>query len=472
MSRTPRLALAALAAVAACTDAPTPLAPPESPVAARGGAAASGAYIIRTRADALPDEFAEEVRAAGGTVRRAFPELGVVVATSEQADFAARASRLAAVAAVIPDLPIRSAEMDGADLAVDPLAHTGPVNTHDEPRFGLQWPLDAIDAPEAWALGATGAGARVAVLDAGFDLAHPDLNDNWDLGAARSFVPGIPLSDDPGSHGTHVSGIIAAEDNEIGVLGVAPRATLIPIKVLHRGSGDLSWAVEAIYYAATRVEAGGAGADVMNMSFGVLLTPDEAKLYRREIHEVFDRATRYAWQQGVTMVAAAGNESRNLDDEGKHFLHLMSDLQHVIAVSATAPSGWALGNTDFTRPTTYTNTGKSLVDLAAPGGDISLPFTNPPTFCVIGGVRATCAAFDLVYSTVRGVYGFNRGTSMASPHVAGVAALVVGQGGGAMHPAQVGAALRQGALDLGTPGRDEVYGHGFVNAHQAVLRAR
>lgn len=471
MSRTPGLALAALAALAACTDAPAPLAPSGGPATARAGASTAGAYIIRTRADALPDEFAEQVQAAGGTVTRAFPELGLAVATSTSADFAARASRLAAVASVIPDLPIQSPDTEAAGDEIEEFGHTGPVNPHNDPLAALQWSLDAIDAPEAWALGATGAGVRVAVIDGGFDLTHPDLNDNIDLSAARSFVPGIPLTTDPGfSHGTHVSGIIAAEDNNIGVIGIAPRATLIPLKALHLGRGEFSWIIEAIHYAATPSAEGGAGADVINLSLGALLTPAQAKLLRHELDKALDRVTRYAWQQGVTVVAAAGNSRLNLDAEGKHFLSLPADNQHVIAVSATAPVGWGFGNTDFARPTSYTNTGKSLIDLAAPGGGFGLLPSLAP--CTVAGITRPCFVFDGVLSTLRGGYGWVNGTSMASPAVAGVAALVIGQSGGEMHPAQVAAALRQGALDLGKPGRDEVYGHGFLNAHQAVLRAR
>ncbi len=149
---------------------------------------------------------------------------------------------------------------------------------------------------------------------------------------------------------------------------------------------------------------------------------------------------------------------------------------NVIAVAATGPVGFALGATNFSRPASYTNFGQSAIDFGAPGGDFVLPGNAVCTVPRIpsGTLLNFCFAFDLVLSpgTRKGVsnagYFFAAGTSMAAPHVAGVAALIIGKSGGSMKPAQVEAALRASADDLGKPGNDDFYGKGFVNALRAV----
>jgi len=133
---------------------------------------------------------------------------------------------------------------------------------------------------------------------------------------------------------------------------------------------------------------------------------------------------------------------------------------NVVAVSATAPSGFAYGGTDFDTPASYTNYGQRVIDFAAPGGDFDYP--------------APFYYYDMVLSTVRGsgastsTYSWAAGTSMAAPHVAGVAALIIQANGGHITPAQVLAALRHGADDLGKPGNDDYYGSGRVNAFASV----
>lgn len=111
----------------------------------------------------------------------------------------------------------------------------------------------AVEGPAAWATGAAGKGARVAILDGGIHSTHIDLAANIDLGASTSFVPGFAFNQDGGSfwHGTHVAGIVAAADNGIGTIGIAPEATLVGVKVLHNGSGAFSWVIQGILYAAT-----------------------------------------------------------------------------------------------------------------------------------------------------------------------------------------------------------------------------
>jgi subtilisin family serine protease len=282
-----------------------------------------------------------------------------------------------------------------------------------------------------------------------------------------------------------VAGIVAAADNGPGgfagggTIGIAPSATLIGVKVLDGGSGHFSWIIAGIMYAAQPLAEGGAGAHVINMSLGALIdmTPKDAtkeeikqlKADVRELDKAISRAADYAWERGVTVIGAAGNDATHL---GKQFVHFPSMSQKVISVAATGPMGWALGANNFSRQASYTNFGKKGVDLAAPGGDAALPGEDAcrvasPTIPGFG-VTTACWVFDMYLSTSRAGLSWAAGTSMASPVAAGVAALIIGKYNGLITPAGVKAKLEQGAIDLGKPGNDNVYGKGWVNAWNSV----
>ena len=472
--RTTTLALLALPLAACSSDSVAPIVP-NAPSLAKAGASAR--YVVELKADAVPRGFAEQVARLGGSVEMQLDGAGVVVVSSGRADFEAAAERLAGVAAVTRDAVVEL--VNPVETVVELDAAADAVNTANDPFYPAQWHLPAVDAPEAWATGATGAGARVAILDGGVFTAHPDLNDNVDLAASRSFVPGFAYNQDTGTfwHGTHVAGIVAAEDNDRGVLGVAPKATLVAVKVLHNGSGAFSWVLNGMYYAGTPLDQGGAGADIMNLSLGGIVpeksSDSETRAALKDLIQAFDRVAAYANRNGTTVIASAGNSNINFDDD-KHRVTLPGGAKHVLGISATAPLGWAKGATDFARKASYTNTGSRLVDFAAPGGDSAYPGTES---CTVAGLLRPCWVFDLVLSTSRGTtanggYSWAAGTSMAAPVAAGIAALIVAQNGGDMHPAQLEAALRQSSIDLGKPGKDDLYGHGWVNAYRAVTGAK
>ena len=472
-----------LVALSACADAPTlPSSSATVAIDASGLLTAEGAsYVLVMNGNAIPESFSADIAAAGGAVSAMMPEIGVAVVSSSDAGFSAMASKLRGVQSVALDLVSQWANPAGATDAgeagepyVGDASHA--IGAHESFR-NIQWAPDAVSAPAAWATGALGAGARVAILDGGVHSRHVDIAPRLDAARSRNFTTsGGPANwnTDVGTfwHGTHVAGIVAAPANGIGTVGIAPAATLISVKVLHNGRGAFSWIINGIYYASTSIANGGAGAHIINMSLGAGF--DRNGRDAASLLVALGRATTRASQNGVTVIAAAGNSAVDLDHTNNLvFVPAMSP--HVVSVAATAPMGWALGSTDLDRPASYTNFGQSAIAFAGPGGDSALPGS---AFCSkaripIGSVTAPCWVFDLVVAPCRGgatsisSYCWAAGTSMASPAVAGVAALIVGKYG-PMSPAHLIAGLRASADDLGKNGNDDYYGGGRVNALRAV----
>jgi lantibiotic leader peptide-processing serine protease len=350
----------------------------------------------------------------------------------------------------------------------------------NETFFAAQWAPRSIHAEEAWDAGARGTGARVAVLDGGLNNNHIDLNNSVDEARSTSFVPGFDFNQDAPcgapvcfSHATHVAGIVAAEDDDVGTIGIAPGATIIGVKVLHAGSGSFGAVISGIVYAATPVGEtdGGAGAHIINMSLGVSL-PSERDIKVRALRALLDQATTFAHDQGALVVVAAGNgdkHGRGIDHDLGRWTTVPAASAHVVTVSALGPVGFALGATNFARLSSFSNFGSTFIDLSGPGGDFVLP---GEALCTVGVVaNFPCWAFDMVVSPA-GLpgninYFWAAGTSMSSPAVAGVAALVVGTKG-PMDPDDLFAHLVNTADDLGAPGIDPVHGNGRVNAFRAI----
>lgn len=427
-----------------------------------------------------------------------------------------------------------------------------------EPLSGYQWDMQMIRAQDdngAPALAERGDGVLVGVIDTGVDGLHPDIASNFSNALSRNFTTDMPSLDGPceyagcvdpanvdnDGHGTHVAGTIASPVNATGISGVAPEATIVNIRAgQDSGFFFLGPTVDALTYAAQ------AQIDVVNMSFFVdpwlyncptasdyVEAPDgkptaEEIAEQRTIYDAMHEALAIAHASGVTMVAAAGNSASDLDTptrfdaispdfpEGAAYartvkdtcLDLPSEGPNVLSVSSVGPSGI---KSDFS------NYGASEITVAAPGGyfrdffgtkrfrsalnEVWAPYPENVAIATGevtkgGGVpnnefvlRSCTKATGCAY------YQGIQGTSMASPHVTGVAALVIGALGGSADPAVVRQILEQSAADhacpnpptvdytivgrpaswnatcTGSPTFNNFYGNGLVDATAAVALA-
>ncbi len=324
--------------------------------------------------------------------------------------------------------------MDGPLDGADELEPTkGPRLEVDDPMFKLQWHMEQIRAAEAW-LDTRGEGAVVAVIDTGVAWKDasgvrrlPDLA-NTEFVAGESFIAGLPEGLDDHAHGSHVAGTIAqSTNNGIGVVGIAHRAKIMPLKVLSKdGRGSVPGIANAIRYAADH------GAHVINMSLG---SPLPSK--------VLAKAIEYAHKKGVVTVCAAGNEHRGR-------VGYPAANKYSVAVSAT----------DYGRQLTfYSNWGKDI-DVAAPGGDTRSDKNGDgqPDGVLQNTIR--------IGQPMENDYLWFQGTSMASPHGAGVAALIIASG--VTNPDEVEKVMKATAVHPNKVKWDDKYGAGIIDAKAAV----
>ena len=426
-----------------------------------------------------------EDEAIGQVALRAFAETGVLVADIDDEE-AAKLKDIDGVESITENFTVQFNVPQTLSQAIPlntkrPEASSipAPFTGDDDFFFDFQWGHDAVGAKEAWEMGYRGAGVRVAVLDTGIDADHPDLAPNLNTELSFSFVPGEHwdnLPDTPSSHGAHVAGTIAAADNSFGTIGVAPEAEIVAVKVLSEfsGSGSFESIFLGMYYA---IET---DADIINMSLGATLDKDWEGV--KELIKAMNRLTKYAKKQETMIIAAAGNDALDAD-ENKNLFVLPAQLKNVVAISATGPKGWAYDPlaANLDEIPSYTNYGKKLVHFAAPGGNFDGAYEGMTGPCNVIGFTLPCFYFDMVFSTENGGWNWMPGTSMASPHAAGVAALLIGQekekNAGKkkrkkINPKKIEARMIKGAADLGEEGRDPFYGKGRVNAADSLKKKK
>jgi subtilisin family serine protease len=329
--------------------------------------------------------------------------------------------------AAVPCAPIATSyETGGAATSASP----------NDPLLGRQWGLEQIKAPGAWARGALGAGATIAIVDTGVDLNHPDLR--------GKLLPGVDLvSDEPCSpgaqdlngHGTHVAGIAAAATNNgIGIAGTAPEAKILPVRVLDAtGSGTAADIAAGIEWSADH------GAQVINLSLG----NDVPLVDLTGLGSAVD----YAWSHGAVIVAAAGNSTAP-------FCDFPAAPAHAICVAATDSNGL---------PSSYSNFPLRFdggVAVRAPGGDGS--GSCDPTADIWSTYWPGASGADAEACPPTG-YEPLAGTSMATPFVSGVAAMLRGAG---LSNQQVMDCLARTSSNGGS--YDPVWGYGIVSADAAV----
>lgn len=325
--------------------------------------------------------------------------------------------------------------------------------------YGYQWHYPLINLPQAWDVTTGNASIVVAVVDTGVYLAHPDLAGQ--LTAGYDFISNPAIAndgdniidndpDDPGDnatpgsssfHGTHVAGTIAAAtDNGMGVAGIAWQSKIMPVRVLGVGGGTSYDILQGVRYAAGLSNDSGTvpatPARVINLSLG-------GYGYSQPAQDTYTAVRN----QGVIVIAAAANDNTSQ-------LAYPASYDGVVSVSAV----------DMNKDKAYYSNYGSAIDIAAPGGDVRVDINNDG---YADGILSTLA--DDSSGTRQASYRFYQGTSMAAPHMAGVVALMLAADPG-MTPDQLDGLIQSGQIseDLGTSGRDDLFGHGLIDALKAV----
>jgi subtilisin family serine protease len=407
------------------------------PAAAQNDTAAAAHFVVLGPQHGSLNRTERSIRDAGGQVLQSWPQIGVVIATSSDADFAATVRHKPGVSGAgasrnLAELGVAATGARSAAAQVEDVeqvtpaapAAAGAAVVAAEPLEANQWGLRQIKADQAHAVSGGSSDILVGVLDSGIDAAHPDLAANVDasksVGCTNEGVPDTsPAAWAPttSTHGTHVAGTIAADRNGIGVAGVAPDVRLASVKVVDDdGFIYPEYAICGFLWAADH------GMDVTNNSYFIdpwflWCKNDEDQ---RAVVDAVRRAVDYSHRKDVVNVAALGNSnwdlSHDIVDTGSpnngtpieretdnNCFDMPAELPGVVGVSAIGPEG---------RKSFFSNYGITETEVTAPGGDSRQVADTPD-------------ANGRVLSTIPGGgYGYSQGTSMASPHAAGVIALI------------------------------------------------
>ena len=462
-------------------------------------------YIVTYRAGAGSSGATSVVLGAGGELVANYQQIGVVIARSDRTDFAARMLKVGGVEGAVATGRFGTRINDGAldaSGSTDVVTDATPAPGNDS-LSGLQWDMIQIKAPQAHETNGGSPSITVGDIDTGLDFTHPDLAANVDYANSAGCVSGVADNSpsawmDDNGHGTHTAGTIAAAKNGIGIVGVAPNVKIAGIKA---GNADGFFFPEAVVCAF--MWAGSHHINVTNNSyfadpwlFNCKNDPGQRAIWNAE-----RRAISFAQHNGVLVVAAEGNQADDLahptqdatsPDDTTPVLRDVTNACAVIPAEVPGVVGvTATGN--LSQKSFYSSFGVGSVQVAAPGGDSVLQRTAAaPNGRVLSTYPASLISTCLrpVVDASGATYCYFQGTSMASPHVAGVAALVESMGitnPGAVTaritntanpiacPADTSAydffpAVDGGALQTcqGGPGYNSWYGHGQVNALSAV----
>jgi lantibiotic leader peptide-processing serine protease len=498
-------------------------------IAVSGGIAAGTAgtaqtYLVVYKQQAVPADAAASISSAGGTLLYSYSQIGVAVARSDSSSFRdnllkdTRVDNASSTAGFATQLSPDQADANGPPPDGLPNA---PASDTDS-LSPLQWDMRQIHAPQAHAITGGSPAVLVGDIDTGIDFNHPDLRQNIDVADSVNCVSGAPVpglaAQDDNGHGTHTAGTIAAAANGFGIVGVAPNVHIAAIK---SGDADGFFFPEAVVcgfiWAATH------HVDVTNNSyfadpylFNCKNDPTQRAIWKAE-----SRAIQYAEQQGVTVVAADGNQFEDIAHPSQDLtspdnttpvprtVHndcavIPVEVPGVIGVSGVG-NDYQLNSNGQPDPSLgylksfYSSFGVGATQLTAPGGDSVFGRTpQAPNGRVLStwppykacSRKVTESIGDPLEPTV--VYCYLQGTSMASPHVAGTAALIISRFG-RMSPDRVTAFLDQTADPQPCPavlpagydtflGLDDLkvqtcqggtaynswYGNGLVNAFNAV----
>ena len=408
--------------------------------AAGGTAGSTQTYIVLYKQQAVGSDAAASMQKAGGALVYAYPQIGVVVASSGNASFASnvlkdsRVSGAAATTRFATQLPEQSTDTgDSAPTPATPAPGSDPLS-------GLQWDMNQIHTPEAHAIDGGSPSVVVGDIDTGLDYTHPDLAANVDDADSANCVSGVPVPGkvaamDDNGHGTHTAGTIAAGLNGIGIVGVAPNVRVAGIK-----AGDAAGFFFPQAVVCAFMWAGSHHINVTNNSyfadpwlFNCRNDPAQRAIWTAE-----RRAIDYAQKQGDVVVAAAGNQADDLahptqdatsPDDTNPVLRDISNACAVIPVEVPGVVGVA-GDGNLQLKSFYSSYGVGAVQVTAPGGDSVLQLTPAaPNGRVLSTYPASLMAgcFRPVIDASGATYCYFQGTSMASPHVAGVAALIMSQ---------------------------------------------